>query len=146
MKKHVKSELFLCVFFHLLWFGPLAGASVQFRHFLTLLHLNKHELHEFIILLRESSFFWYFFMYALRTDSHHWIHFFPLDLFPFNGMQGLYEASLSRLHLICLVFLVSTSLLFIFFFNTACVFHENIVSPQPISEILGLILSPFGRR
>lgn len=46
-----------------------------------LLHGNNHEVHEFIIMLWESSF-WYFLMYTLRTDSHHWFSF-PPDLFPF---------------------------------------------------------------
>lgn len=41
-----------CAFF----FRPLPVASVHCRHFPMLLHLNKQELHKFIIPLRESFF------------------------------------------------------------------------------------------
>lgn len=64
---------FFCVAFFL-GLGHIISSSV--RHFHMLLHLNNHEVHTFIILLRESSF-WYFLLYALRTHSHYWLHFPP---------------------------------------------------------------------
>lgn len=71
-KMRCDAEFFLCAFF--LAFGHIISRSV--RHFPMLLHLNNHEVHKFIILLWESSF-WYFFLYALRTHSHYWLHFPP---------------------------------------------------------------------
>lgn len=64
---------FVCIFLSV-HHGHIISSSV--RHFPMLLHLNNHEVHKFIILLRESSF-WYFFLYALRTHSHYWLHFPP---------------------------------------------------------------------
>lgn len=118
LKNGVWCRIFSRAFFSA--FGHIISSGV--RHFPMLLHLNNHEVHEFIILLRESSF-WYFSLYALRTHSHYWLHF-PPDLFPFNGMRRLCEPSLSKLLLLCWF-------LPVIFDVTAFVFHDSVVSLIP---------------
>lgn len=98
----------------------LAVASVIFPPML--LRLNNHEVHKFIILLRESSF-WYFLLYALRTHSHYWLHFSPTHFLLMECVDCV-SPSLSKL-------LLFRWFLPVFFDITAFVFHDIVVSLIP---------------
>lgn len=124
---------FVCAFF--LAFGHITSSSV--RHFPMLLHLNNHEVHKFIILLREPSF-WYFLLYALRTHSHYWLHFPPTYFLLMECVD-------------CVSPLLSKLLLFRWFssrhlWHYCLCFSRYRCFSHPISEIWGLILSKSWRR